>query len=216
MRKIVSMVIMLLVMLVCVQQLHVDAAEQNVTAEKLWTVSLNTAVLNAPENLKKIELKSSTGELVPIIVTVNEIDGRILEVTTQDAYKVNEYYTLTIPAGFESKQGLKTIEDRIFTFFVNNQMTTNSLEGAWTTNYIYKDINWLITASFLNGTVQLQLKSGPTTHKGTENYEVNNGWMSMEVEDLSINLNGQIQVYNDKKFKIITKSGKVAYFTKVQ
>lgn len=214
MKKLVSLIVFMVILVL--NQTQIEASAKAVTAEKVWTVSLNTGVLNTPDNLAKIQVENSNGEVLPINVTVNEKDARLLEVKAESSYALNETYTLTIPVGFESTQGLQITEEKQFIFTVDSQITTSSLSGEWSTKYMYNGTVWNITAIFSNGNVQLYLNSGPTTHKGLETYEINDGWMLMEVEDLSLNLNGQLQVYNDMKFKIVTKSGKVAYFDKVQ
>lgn len=215
MKKVISLII-LLIMAITFTNDKASANVQSVNAEKLWTVSLNSSVLNTNENLSKIKVETLEGVEVPVKVSVNVDDNRKLEVMPHTAYELNETYSLVIPVGFESKQGLQTTEEATLTFTIYGETTTDSLSGEWTTAYTYRDILWNIHASFDKGDVNLTLKSGPTTHRGVEEYEINDGWMKMEVSSLNLSLSGQLQMYTDTKFKIVTQSGKVAYFNKVQ
>lgn len=194
-----------------------DASEASTVSEKIWTVELNLPALVDSINLDKIKVLNEEGDEVPITVEVDKYNEKFLEVFSPDGFKEGEY-DFIIPAGFESKTGEVTQSEYVKSFTVSGSMTHENLSAQWETSYHYLGILYDIKTTFNNGHATLKITdtAAGIEYRGTETYELKTGNMVMYVDDLRLNLDGNIRYYNEGLFKIVTASGKYTYFKKLK
>lgn len=196
---------------------NTEASEETTVAEKVWTIELNLPVLNEEDNLEKIKVYNKGGQEVQVEIDVDSNNNKFLEVFADEGFESGEY-SLEIPVGFESEIGLLTNESYTKHFVVEDVMTHAHLAKEWKTRYEYHGILYEIKATFNNGNVALKITdlADGLQYTGRETYELVDSNMLMYVDDLRLNLNGNIRYYNEDYFKIVTASGKYTYFETVQ
>lgn len=214
MKKLGMLFLINILVILSLSNFNVEAASNEVTAEKLWSVTMNMVPLNTPENLKKIIILNEEGRSVPVNIQVNDENNKVIEVISKEAYSFGKY-KLIIPTDFEAENGLKTSSNVEQEFVVNSKLTTNSLEGTWTTNYSYQGSLLKITVAFFNGQANIRVIKNGIEYSGIEGYTIENGRMKMNIEDLGINLDGKINIYTLRKFKIITNGNNYSYFERI-
>lgn len=215
MKKITLMALMLFGMMLGIVSPSTEASEITVVSEKIWTIKLNDYVLDTKENLQHVQLLNENGETVPAVIEVNRSNAKVIDVYPLSSFAVGQY-TIVVNSGLQSFEGVTLTESVEKSFTVDRTLSVEAINGSWTTIYEYQKSPYEVNVTFKDGEANIQLKDilSGTTFKSKKLYTVENGFMNMSINELDLNLSGDILVYSDREFKIVTKGGKFSYFHK--
>ncbi|MEE1133034.1 MAG: hypothetical protein UHX00_15560 [Caryophanon sp.] len=202
------------IVLVMVTGKEVKASEL-VYAEKIWSIQMSQKTLNTEENLKNIYVLNDSNEKVDAEIKISEENAYIIEVNGIQFFDKG-VYKLVIAKGLVAESGYPTIEEVIKDFKVEQNITTENIGGSWKSKYDHEDGMLNILVDFKENSTSMVIEQGIMTFVGESTYSIEQGQMNMEIQEANLKLNGLIKYYDANKFKIVSDTGKKAYFTKVR
>lgn len=200
---------------------YTKASDESVSALKVWSVALNTFVLDTKENLSQVKVIDKSGQEVNISISLSEINKNIIEVYAEERYMQGSY-KLILPKGLKANNGLELQEEFIYEFQVDEKIDNGFEVGIWESTYFYsgpllKEPKLLdMEAEFYSTNhVKVTIRNeGFAVFRGKYTFDLDE--MNMVLNGADFPLQGKLRKYSDKKFKIINPSGKTAYFYKIK
>lgn len=191
--------------------------KEEVTAEKLWSVEFTVPVIDNAANLEKIKVFNVEGEEIPTVKQVSAQNTKVVEIIPMEPYAAGEY-SIQVSSGIEGRYDYVLEEVFQKDFEVTKSINTNDLTGKWDSLYVHEGALLGINAQFLtNGISNVQVSRLGVQFKGNAQYQIDNGVMEMQasIDNMDImKVKGKMYIYNSKVFKIVSSTGKEAYFYK--
>lgn len=194
-----------------------ESIPKKVVAQKVWSIHLSADVLNTEENLNKIYIVNSFNEKIDSLVRTQGIKWNVIEIIPTEDLPYGEY-KIVIESGFQSANKKELGELVQKKFVVDSTVSSEYLNGIWETHYTYLGEEYKISSTHVDGKAEVIAYTAAGGFFGEGMYTLTNGYMEMKLSELPSQfenkLNGQLKVYNDKKYIIFSENGREATFLK--
>lgn len=196
------------------------SANNEVIAEKVWSIKMNLEVLDTEENLSLIKVMDENKNEIPIKISISEDDKKVLEITPLDFYEIDKSYMIHVPKGFKSQNDLILNASVSYDFSISGNFDDAMLSKTWNTVYVTsQETTYNITATFKDGKADIMNVNEFGDREYTKgNYSIDKGNLKMDIMNplkptsVIISLDGKVGWYNEKHFKITNDYGSTAHF----